>query len=450
MREVISLHIGQAGCQVGSACWELYCLEHGLHPDGQLPSYVNGIEHGSPNTFFNIAGIGKHVPRVLFIDSEPSVIDEIRCGAYRQLFHPETLISGKEDAANIYHRGRYEIGNDLLDITLDRIRKLSDVCDGLQGFLIFSSVGGGTGSGLGALLSERLSGEYGSKSKLGFTIYPSPKLSTSVVEPYNSVLATHDLMEHNDVTCMFDNEAMYNICVRNLGIEKPTYANLNRLIAQVVSSLTASLRFEGALNVDLDEIQTNLVPYPRFHFVFASYAPIISTEKGSNEKLSVEEMTDSVFNLDHTMIKCNPHHAKYLACCLMYRGDVATTDVSALAAKIKTKRTIQFVDWSPTGFKFGMNPQPPTFVPGDGMGRIDKAACLISNSTAIVEVFSRINRKFDMMYGKRAFVNWYVCEGMEEDSIWNAREGLRTLETEYNNFVSECHCCSEGDEVEVH
>ena len=56
--------------------------------------------------------------------------------------------------------------------------------------------------------------------------------------------------------------AIYDICRRNLDIERPTYTNLNRLIAQVISSLTASLRFDGALNVDITEFQTNLVPCP--------------------------------------------------------------------------------------------------------------------------------------------------------------------------------------------
>jgi len=89
---------------------------------------------------------------------------------------------------------------------------LAEDATGLQGFLIFSSVGGGTGSGLGSLLSERLSVDYGKKSKLGFSIYPSPQISTAVVEPYNSILSTHALLEHTDVAIMLDNEAIYEIC----------------------------------------------------------------------------------------------------------------------------------------------------------------------------------------------------------------------------------------------
>ncbi|KAH7520363.1 hypothetical protein FEM48_Zijuj08G0136000 [Ziziphus jujuba var. spinosa] len=242
MRECISIHIGQAGIQVGNACWELYCLEHGIQPDGQMPSdkTVGGGDDAF-NTFFSETGAGKHVPRAVFVDLEPTVIDEVRTGTYRQLFHPEQLISGKEDAANNFARGHYTIGKEIVDLCLDRIRKLADNCTGLQGFLVFNAVGGGTGSGLGSLLLERLSVDYGKKSKLGFTVYPSPQVSTSVVEPYNSVLSTHSLLEHTDVAVLLDNEAIYDICRRSLDIERPTYTNLNRLVSQVISSLTASL-----------------------------------------------------------------------------------------------------------------------------------------------------------------------------------------------------------------
>uniref|UniRef100_A0A8C2DM17 Tubulin alpha chain n=1 Tax=Cyprinus carpio TaxID=7962 RepID=A0A8C2DM17_CYPCA len=201
------------------------------------------------NTFFSETGAGKHVPRAVFVDLEPTVIDEVRTGTYRQLFHPEQLITGKEDAANNYARGHYTIGKELIDLVLDRIRKLADQCTGLQGFLVFHSFGGGTGSGFTSLLMERLSVDYGKKSKLEFSIYPAPQVSTAVVEPYNSILTTHTTLEHSDCAFMVDNEAIYDICRRNLDIERPTYTNLNRLIGQIVSSITASLRFDGALNV---------------------------------------------------------------------------------------------------------------------------------------------------------------------------------------------------------
>lgn len=110
--------------------------------------------------------------------------------------------------ANNYARGHYTVGKEIVDHVLDRIRWLADACTGLQGFLIFHATGGGTGSGLGSLLLERLSVDYGRKSKLSFAVSPSPKVSTAVVEPYNSVLSTHALLEHTDCTFCLDNEAL--------------------------------------------------------------------------------------------------------------------------------------------------------------------------------------------------------------------------------------------------
>ena len=75
MREVLSIHVGQAGVQMGNSCWELYCLEHGIQPDGQMPSDVTvGGGDDSFNTFFSETNSGKHVPRAIFVDMEPSVI----------------------------------------------------------------------------------------------------------------------------------------------------------------------------------------------------------------------------------------------------------------------------------------------------------------------------------------------------------------------------------------
>uniref|UniRef100_A0A915MI48 Tubulin alpha chain n=1 Tax=Meloidogyne javanica TaxID=6303 RepID=A0A915MI48_MELJA len=409
MREVVSLHVGQAGVQIGNACWELYCLEHGIQPDGRMPAD-------------DTVGIEDH-----------------STGTYRQLFHPEQLITGKEDAANNYARGHYTIGKELIDATMDRIRRTAEHCNSLQGFLIFHSFGGGTGSGFTSMMMERLSADFGKKCKLQFSVYPAPQISTSMVEPYNSVLSTHTTLEHSDCSFLVDNEAIYEICRKNLDIHRPTYTNLNRLIAQVVSSITASLRFDGALNVDLTEFQTNLVPYPRIHFPLATYSPIISAEKAFHEHMNVPEITNKCFEAGHQMVKCDPRNGKYMACCLLFRGDVVPKDVNAAIATVKTKRAIQFVDWCPTGFKVGINYQPPTVVPGGDLAKMQRAVCMLSNTTAIAEAWTRLDHKFDLMYSKRAFVHWYVGEGMEEGEFSEAREDMAALEKDYEEVAFDTH-----------
>ncbi|KAF5276897.1 hypothetical protein FQA39_LY06448 [Lamprigera yunnana] len=444
MREVVSLHIGQCGVQMGSACWELYCLEHGIQPDGEIPSEQMTCGDRSFHTFFSESECGKYVPRSVLVDLEPSVVDEVRTGTYRKLFHPEKLISGKEDAANNYARGHYTVGKDMIELVLDQIRKVCDNCTNLEGFLLFHSCGGGTGSGFTSLLVERLSVDYGKKEKIQFTIFPAPQFSSAIVEPYNSILTTHMGLEHIDCTFPIDNEAIYNICSRNLNIERPTYTNLNRIVGQIVSSTTASLRFEGALNVDLREFQTNLVPYPRIHYAVLTYAPIVPQDLAYHESFSVSELTNSLFESTNHMVVCDARRGKYMSCVILYRGDVLPKDVNLAIASIKTKKCIQFVDWCPTGFKVGINYQPPTLVPGGDLAKVQRAACMMSNTTAIADACACINYKFDIMYAKRAFVHWYISEGLEEGEFAEAREDTAALEKDYEEVGMDtavaCEC----------
>ena len=136
------------------------------------------------------------------------------------MYHPEQLISGKEDAANNYARGHYTIGKELINKVIDKVRKTAESSSGLQGFLVFHSFGGGTGSGFSSLILERLAADYGKKSKLGFSIYPAPQVSTAIVEPYNSILFTHTTLENIDCAFLVDNQAIYDICTNNLDIQR--------------------------------------------------------------------------------------------------------------------------------------------------------------------------------------------------------------------------------------
>ncbi|KAJ5292169.1 hypothetical protein N7478_001420 [Penicillium angulare] len=435
--EICHLHLGQAGTQLGNAAWELYLLEHGLMPDGNIdPDITDQIcQSGSYETFFTETGNGKYVPRSIFVDLDPSPIDEIRTGTYRHLFHPDQLISGKEDAANNYARGHYTVGKALLEDVIDQIRRVADNCSSLQGFLIFRSIGGGTGSGFGALLLERLSAEYGKKSKLEFVVYPSPSVATAVVEPYNAVLSTHSTIENSECTFLVDNEAVYDICKRNLDIPRPGYNHLNRLIAQVVSSVTSSLRFNGALNVDLNEFQTNLVPFPRIHYPLISYAPVISSNCSGHESFKVKDLTFQCFEPKNQMVVCDPHNGKYMAVALLYRGDVVPHDCTQAVADVKAKASFNLVEWCPTGFKLGINYQKPISVPGSELASVDRSVTMLSNSTSIAEAWARLDHKFDLMYSKRAFVHWYMGEGMEEGEFSEARENLAALEKDYEEIA---------------
>merc|ERR1711962_1761237 len=426
---------------LGNSIWNQYRCEHKIAETGMMDQADREKGDDYFLTFFEETAAAQFVPRNIYVDLEPTVMDDVRRGPCGGLFHPEYLVNAKEDAANNFARGHYTVGKEMMDIVSDRLRKLVDNSENVQGFMATHSVGGGTGSGLGALILERIAVDYRKKSKIGFEIYPAPNISTCIVEPYNAMLSTHWLLDHTEVSVVLDNEAIYAICQKQLDTDRPSYLELNQVIAKVISSMTASLRFDGELNVDLGEFQTNLVPFSRLHFMTTSLAPVISKKKASHEAQTVREITDHSFQPQNMLVKYaefDPVEDKYMAISINYRGDIKSKEANATLQWLKQNNKISFVEWCPTGFKIGLNEVPAEVVEGDITAAALKNVTMIGNNVAVSRVFTeRINAKYDLMYAQRAFVHWYVGEGMEEGEFSEAREDLGFLEKDYLDVVTE-------------
>ncbi|CAH8623257.1 unnamed protein product [Schistosoma mattheei] len=297
MREIVHVQAGQCGNQIGAKFWEVISNEHGIDPTGTYHGDSDlQLEH--INVYFNEVSGGKYVSCALLVDLEPGTMESVRAGPFGRLFHPDNFVFGQSGAGNNWANGHYTEGAELVDSILDVVRKEAGSCDGLQGFQLTHSLGGGTGSGMGTLLISKIREEYPDRIINKFSIVPSPKVSDAVVEPYNATLSVHQLVENTDGTFCIDNEALYDICFsQTLKLTNPTYGDLNHLVSATMSGVTTCLRFPGQLNADLRKLTVNMVPFPRLHFFMPGFAPLTSRGSQQYRSLTVPELTQQIIRI---------------------------------------------------------------------------------------------------------------------------------------------------------
>eukprot|EP00439_Symbiodinium_sp_Y106_P070717 s32_g12.t1 len=377
---------GQCGNQIGAKFWEVIADEHGIDPTGTYHG-DSDLQLERINVYFNEATGGRYVPRAVLMDLEPGTMDSVRAGPFGQLFRPDNFVFGQTGAGNnwakerVGQRGHYTEGAELIDSVLDVVRKDAEGCDCLQGFQLCHSLGGGTGAGMGTLL---ISKEYPDRIMETFSVIPSPKVSDTVVEPYNAVLSFHQLVENSDESFLLDNEALYDICFRTLKLTTPTYGDLNHL-----------------LNCDLRKIAVNLVPFPRLHFFMTGFAPLTSRGSQQYRALTVPELTQQMFDAKNMMCAADPRHGRYLTAAALFRGRMSTKEASVC-------------DIPPKGLKM--------------------AVAFAGNSTAIQEMFKRVAEYFTAMFRRKAFLHWYTGEGMDEMEFTEAESNMNDLVSEYQQY----------------
>merc|ERR1712012_625178 len=367
----------------------------------------------------------RYVPRACLIDLEPGTVDVIKASPVGTLFKPDNFVFGASGAGNNWAKGHYTEGAELIEETLDVVRKEVENCDCPQGFQICHSLGGGTGSGMGTLVLLKLRDAYPDRILATFSVYPSPKVSDTVVEPYNAVLSSHQLLENSDETFIIDNEALYNISHNVLKQNAPTYADLNYLISCVMAGVTASLRFPGKLNGDLRKLGVNLVPFPRLHFFLISRAPLASKDNVGYQLVNVQELVNQAYSPRNFFSNVKPDDGKYMTASLIFRGPMSTQEVDEVCEKRNTNNSDDFVEWIPNNQKTSVVEVPPT--------DYKSSLTFVANTTALKGIFQRLATQFGAMYKRKAFLHWYKGEGMDEMEFQEADKNVRDLITEYED-----------------
>lgn len=408
MKEIIFINLGQAGVQLSESIWD---------------KFTNYTEPHNQNILFRETSNKPISPRCIIADLDPETINSLKLSTNRLSFNDSNLISGSADSSNIYSKANLTLGKVLIDQLTERLRHESEHCDSLQGFIITHSVGGGTGSGLNPLLLEELNDHYDVKARINLTIFPSACISPVILEPYNTVLGLDGLKELCDACFIQPNQILFDICKQKLGMKKILYEDINELVAHSLYSIIGSAVNGGSLNLSLNELVENLVMGNK-KFLTNNLSHIIQCKDESIEDSSVSQITqeifDPVFNVDKNGTET------FFAACLMFKGNVVPQDVrlAGIRAKEKMKFGKQGLvkDW--VGFD-------DTKVIHKQAGCYSKSVCLIKNSTDVCGGFDEICQKFDSLFKRRAYVHWYIKEGLSEEAFHTSRNSIQEIIQDY-------------------
>ncbi|XP_005363590.1 tubulin epsilon chain [Microtus ochrogaster] len=456
MTQSVVVQVGQCGNQIGCCFWDLALREHaavnqkGIYDDA-LSSFFRNVDTrvGGDGSSISKGRISSLKARAVLIDMEEGVVNEILQGPLRDVFDSKQLITDISGSGNNWAVGHKVFGSLYREQILEKLRKSAEQCDCLQCFFIIHSMGGGTGSGLGTFLLKVLEDEFPEVYRFVTAVYPSSE-DDVITSPYNSMLAMKELNEHADCVLPIDNQSLFDIISKidlvtsgklgaavkpkslvttNVGTvtkcPKKPFDAMNNIVANLLLSLTSSARFEGSLNMDLNEISMNLVPFPQLHYLVSSLTPLYTLADVNIPPRRLDQMFSDAFSKDHQLIQADPRHSLYLACALIVRGNVQISDLRRNIERLKP--ALHFVSWNQEGWKTSLCSVPP-------VGHSHSLLAL-ANNTCVKPTFMELRERFMRLYKKKAHLHHYLqVDGMEECAFAEAVSSLSALIQEYNEL----------------
>lgn len=375
--------------------------------------------------FYNETVHNKFIPRAILGDADKYTADLNRSGTFGKLFEPDNIIGGTTTAGNNWAKGMYTEGAEIAESILNCARKEVERCEYFEGFQLVHALGGGTGSGLACHLLQKLRDEYPGRMICTYSIVPSVKVSDTVVEPYNTILTLPYLINYADEVFVIDNEALHDICYNNLKLMNATHADFNFLTSRAMAGITTFFRLPGDMNGSLREIKSNMVPYPHLHFLMPAFVPMATRDMLPLQKNSLKQCVSDAYNVNSLMCKCDPNNGKYLTKYCTFRGEISRRDLDLLVDKMNEDQEDYLVEYIPNNIKASICNIP--------MKGFKFAAAFIGNNTAICEVWDRIYEPYCAMLERQWYLNWYYCEGLEEEEFFAAQRSAISLFKRYRS-----------------
>jgi tubulin gamma len=416
-REIITLQLGQCGNQIGSEFWKQLCAEHGIQPNGKLEDYAQDGEDRK-DVFFYQADDDHYIPRNLMIDLEPRVINGIQNSPYRDLYNTENFFVAQDGggAGNNWASG-YRQGSEHEDQVLEMIDREADGSDSLEGFVLCHSIAGGTGSGMGSYLLERINDHFPKKLIQTYSVFPNWDNSPDVVvQPYNSILTLKRLALNADAVVVLDNTALNRIAVDRLRLANPTVGQLNSLVSTVMSASTTTLRYPGYMNNDLIGIVASLIPTPRCHFLMTGYTPISLADGGAPDshvrKTSVLDVMRRLTQPQNIMVSASTKKGCYISILNIIQGAEDPTQVHKALQRIRERKLVEFIPWGPSGIQVALSRKSPYIEHSNKVSGL-----MLANHTCMAQLFGKTLSQYDKLRKRNAFLEQYRREPMFEHGL---------------------------------
>ncbi|KAH8194319.1 hypothetical protein TruAng_011513 [Truncatella angustata] len=433
-REIITIQAGQCGNSIGSQFWQQLCQEHGINQDGNLEDFAT--EGGDrKDVFFYQSDDTRYIPRAVLIDLEPRVLNSIQTGPYKNIYNPENFFIGKSGigAGNNWGDG-YQTGESVHEEIMDMIDREADGSDSLEGFMLLHSIAGGTGSGLGSFLLERMNDRFPKKIIQTYSVFPdTTNADNVVVHPYNSLLSMRRLAQNADSVVVLDNGALSSIAADRLHVQEPSFQQTNQLVSTVMSASTTTLRYPGYMHNDLVSILASLIPTPRCHFLMTAYTPFTGDQVEQAKtirKTTVLDVMRRLLQPKNRMVSTVPGKKScYISILNVIQGEVDPTDVHKSLLRIRERRLATFIPWGPASIQVALTKRSP-YVPMSH--RV--SGLMLANHTSIATLFRRIVKLYDGMRKRNAFMEGYkktapFSENLNEFD--EARQVVTDLISEY-------------------
>ncbi|XP_021104427.1 tubulin delta chain isoform X6 [Heterocephalus glaber] len=395
---IVTVQLGQCGNQIGFEVFNALFTDS-QSSQGLCSKRENEAYQASCKERFFREEKGVPIARAVLVDMEPKVINHVLSKAAQSgqwKYSQHACFCQKQGSGNNWAYGYSVHGPKHEDSIMNLIQKEVEKCDSLNGFFIIMSIAGGTGSGLGAFLTQHLHDHYSNALKMNQIIWPYGT-GEVIVQNYNSILTLSHLYRSSDALLIHENDTIHKICAKLMNIKQISFGDINQVLAhQLGSVFQPTYSVEGSFHYRRNPLGIDWQVRPPL----PGLPPL-----GKMSQNREQHFNTSLANL------------------VILRGkDVQNANLEGF------KDPALYTSWLGPDEAFTVWKTQRAF------SRYEKSAALVSNSQFFVKPLDTIVGKAWNMFASKAYVHQYTKFGIEEEGFLDSFTLLEQVVASYRNL----------------